>query len=554
MDKSLRISFPAQGGRPALEADFCPGAHVFLGVNGSGKSHLLRHIAQQHVQWGIEPAEVAFVEGARTIDIPSSLALNKDTLRFSAFTQTKTFHEQRRRSELKSRLAAAIFRLQRATDLVYQRHSDDVERYAEQVAKGNSTAELPRRRRSPLDKLLSAFGRIFPATAVEIDKESLAVTARKGELAYPVARLSDGEKQCFALLADLFCAGEGLRLVVVDEPELNLHTDLATTLWSEIEDELPDCIFIYATHAVPFASRTSVGSVWYIDDGATRSIPDVLALPYAIRRALLGTLPALSAGRRHLFVEGDENSFDRKLYRWLLNDDVVVHPIGSCTDVVGAVGRVGAWSRIAPGTQVIGVVDRDFRSDERLSGFEQQGVVVLPVHEAESLLCRPDVLVQLAKAIGTADELPDEQQVEAWIREEWEKEKLLVQARRVEDALRMRLAPSIPRTVFTSVDDERAAMDVLRKSAARELEKATSRYRETSLKRHLIQARSAASPSVDEILKFMPGKNLLNSLAPKIGARDERALLNKATRHLQASQVFPDVVGRLNGAFQDTQS
>lgn len=550
--EQLKIEFPAEGGRPAFRAELGPGAHVILGVNGSGKSHLLRHLVQQHQQWGLKQGEVAYVEGARTINMPPTLALNKDTLRFSAFTQTKDFHERTRHGELQKRLTAAIFRLQRATDLVYQRHSEAVEKFIQEGGDGE-LGDLPRRERSPLDKLLTAFTRVFPQSSIQIDGESLAITARKGELVYPVARLSDGEKQCFALLADLFCAGEGLRLVVVDEPELNLHADLATTLWSEIEDELPGCVFVYATHAVPFASRSTVDTVWYVDDGASHQIPDIADIPLHLRRALLGTLPALSASRRHLFVEGEENSFDEKLYRWLLDGDVVIHPVGGCTEVAGAVRRAGVWSRIAPNIRVAGVIDRDFRPDHRLSELEAHGVVVLPKHEAESLLCRPDLLARLAASLGTVDEVPTEAEIEAWIREEWEKEKLFVQTRRIEAALALRLAPSVPRVVFDAIIDDAEATEALKKSAAEELAKATSNYSDLQVRKQLLRARARPNPDISEILRLMPGKNLLNALAPRIGARDARSLLNKAVRELKADELFSDLIAALRGAFSGSE-
>lgn len=50
-------------------------------------------------------------------------------------------------------------------------------------------------------------------------------------------------------------------LIIVDEPEMYLHRTVIDKLWNRLEKERGDCIFIYMTHDLQFAtSRIGVKS------------------------------------------------------------------------------------------------------------------------------------------------------------------------------------------------------------------------------------------------------------------------------------------------------
>ena len=87
------------------------------------------------------------------------------------------------------------------------------------------------------------------------DPKTFEVSCQKDGKSYPVADLSDGEKQVLAMLADLTSCAPPNAVFLVDEPELNLHPLLACRLWNVIESELPDAIFVYGTHCISFAMR-----------------------------------------------------------------------------------------------------------------------------------------------------------------------------------------------------------------------------------------------------------------------------------------------------------
>lgn len=65
--------------------------------------------------------------------------------------------------------------------------------------------------------------------------------------------MSDGERVIFYLIGQCLAAPEN-GIIVIDEPELHLHKSIQIPLWSEIEKLRNDCLFVYLTHDVDFAS------------------------------------------------------------------------------------------------------------------------------------------------------------------------------------------------------------------------------------------------------------------------------------------------------------
>ena len=57
---------------------------------------------------------------------------------------------------------------------------------------------------------------------------------------------------------------------MVDEPELNLHPELAERLWTLLESEYDDKRFLYATHSIQFALRPNVEALYVLSQDPSR--------------------------------------------------------------------------------------------------------------------------------------------------------------------------------------------------------------------------------------------------------------------------------------------
>lgn len=78
---------------------------------------------------------------------------------------------------------------------------------------------------------------------------------------YPAYSMSDGEREIFYVVGRVLLAKKS-SLVVIDEPELHLHKAILNKLWDILEQKRSDCMFIYLTHDIDFASNRIAKKCW----------------------------------------------------------------------------------------------------------------------------------------------------------------------------------------------------------------------------------------------------------------------------------------------------
>jgi ABC-type branched-subunit amino acid transport system ATPase component len=208
--------------------------NVLLGANGAGKSKVLMDI-RDHIskEGGSKPV---FIEGGRTIKIEDVLKLDvKNFQQYDRLESAIAQYERKRAKSLADRVFDALIVLEKRELQLKAKHSDDVEAWHA----GNRSAEYPKRPAAPLGRVFGLFTEIFPQIVLTFDYHARRLSASKGGQPYGPSSLSDGEKQVFSILADLIELEDTHKVIIADEPELNLHPELAERLWTLIENEFP---------------------------------------------------------------------------------------------------------------------------------------------------------------------------------------------------------------------------------------------------------------------------------------------------------------------------
>ena len=223
---------------------------------------------------------------------------------------------------------------------------------------------------------------------------STKVTGSDGST-YKASQMSDGERVIFYLIGQCLAAPKN-GIIVVDEPEIHLHKSLQFPLWNAIENLRADCLFVYITHDVDFAaSQVASTKLWLKSfDGASwdwASIDDVDGMPEDLLLEILGSRRPVA------FVEGENGSHDVALYRALLPDYLVM-PRGSCSSVIAGVRALRGNTKLHH-LEIVGIIDRDRRSDEEIRALERDGIYVLDVAEVENLFCTPEILALSSKCL-----------------------------------------------------------------------------------------------------------------------------------------------------------
>lgn len=511
--------------------------NILLGANGTGKSKLLKELRDNAPRTYAE-RNVIFVEGGRTIMLTNSLKLDGHNFGQYATLQTanQTFQQKRKRT-LSHRVKDALLLLDRMGQEIRGKHSDKVNEWQ----KNGKTGSMPVREEPPLTKLFTLFSEIFPAIQLNLDSSNKSLTCIKnGSAPYPPSELSDGEKQVLSILADIAILGDENSLILVDEPELNLNPSLACRVWDTIENDLPNCVFIYTTHNVGFSMRANVDNILVLSNSNDNisEISNIGELETNDLRALLGSIPAILSTSNALITEGRETSFDSIFYRWLVGrTDIEIVPMGGGNDVQAVANRLGVWSAIAPSVKLLGVFDRDYKSSETINSLISDNCLALEFHEAESYFCLPAAVVKVTEKMGLKENLPTVEEIEDVIVLEFENSKLEIYAQRVFDKAKINLAVSITKNELKRAETLEELESKLIEESKNQTEYAETKLSEESIKSHLkvevkLCEKAISEKNIELILKLLPGKSLIAKMSSISGARNPSDYARACTKHL----------------------
>ncbi len=233
--------------------------------------------------------------------------------------------------------------------------------------------------------------------------DGINITAKSSDgRSYPAIQMSDGEKVMLYLIAQVLQAPKN-GFIVVDEPEMYLHKTILKKLWDLLETERADCIFIYLTHDLDFAtSRTTAKKIWIksfthpdkweIEDIPTDTIPETLLFE------LLGSRKNI------LFCEGNKGSIDERVYS-ILFPELTIMPVGSCFDVINHTKAFNKLQNV--NTKALGLIDSDHHDASRLEKLIEKQIYSFTVAEVENLFLDTTFLKILANQI-----LVDESKIE----------------------------------------------------------------------------------------------------------------------------------------------
>lgn len=205
---------------------------------------------------------------------------------------------------------------------------------------------------------------------------------------YSGSDMSDGERAIFYFIGEVICA-EKSQLIIIDEPENHLHNAILVRLWDAIEKERPDCVFLYITHDLHFASSRLNSQVLWVKNMKKGPVWDYELLD-DIDSNLNLRLDILGSRQKVMLVEGKENSIDRKLYAKLFPEYNII-PLESCEAVIQTVKSFKRIENLHH-AEVVGIVDRDRRSDEEVEKLNKDNIVVPLVAEVENLFVLPEVI------------------------------------------------------------------------------------------------------------------------------------------------------------------
>lgn len=518
--------------------------NVFLGANGTGKSKLLQEI-RSSINNFLPDYDILNIEGGRALQMYDSLVLDRQNFNnYKTYEQTYSGYQKKRQGTLHSRLFDGLKTLEQLAESQKIEHSDSVTEWLDGDLTTIDPDNVPRRLVDPMARVFETFSDIFPSISLKYYQADKRLRCKKNGTRYGPTSLSDGEKQVFSILVDVVELADKKTVLFVDEPELNLHPGLANRLWASVESLLPDSVFIYATHSVSFAMRETVDSLLVLSDTDEniQELDNLDDLTIREKEDLLGNITSLISNKKTLLVEGHDESFDSIFYNWLLGDkEISPAAVGGCDDVLAIMARSGKWSHISPNVTLAGVIDRDYKGETALTNVEKAGVIALSFHEAESYLCDPEVLTEIAKAVGTVQSLPSEKVLIAKICSFVSSIQLKIVARRVAAQLNVRVGVSVPAKALARINSEAQLKQLLIADVIRQKTHVSESLDEKVVEGLIAKETEALrnginNQDIGSLLTLAPGKELLAILAPLAGCVDANGIARAARHHLRADK------------------
>ena len=192
-------------------------------------------------------------------------------------------------------------------------------------------------------------------------------------------------------------AAEPNSLLLIDEPELHVHPSILSKLWDEIEALRPDCAFVFITHDLAFATGRnaqkyvlksySPNAHWDIE-----VVPEDAGFDEELTTLILGSRSPI------LFVEGDETSLDKAIYRACYPDWTVVGR-GSSEEVFHSVVTLRNHN-VLTRINCSGLIDADDHTAQERDYLVGLGISTLDVSEIENLILLPNISRQIAMSEG----------------------------------------------------------------------------------------------------------------------------------------------------------
>lgn len=214
---------------------------------------------------------------------------------------------------------------------------------------------------------------------------------------YNGSQMSDGERAIFYYIGEVLSA-KANSLIIIDEPENHLHQSILVRLWDAIESLRDDCTFIYITHNLDFAStRVDTQIIW------VKNMKLDQEWEYQLIENVFDTdelmLEILGNRQSVLLIEGTaDKSIDRKLYSKVYNEYNII-PLESCNAVIQAAKTYNNMKNFHH-VNVIGLIDRDRRSNDEIDKLNRNSIYVPQVAEVENLFLLEEVISCVADNLG----------------------------------------------------------------------------------------------------------------------------------------------------------
>ena len=362
---------------------------VFRQFDGSGKTSLSNELKKYLPQNGV------VIAAQKILIVPTFSGISNETSTNQKLAETqsadktlKTTYSTESNGNAYHIIANLGLEFKVLFDNLLAERSSIRNKFCDAINGGSADIKVPQ---TKLDIALNIWNSLIQHRTMQC-ADGINITLSGLEInPYEAYQMSDGEKVALYLIAQILQAPKN-GFIIVDEPEMYLHKTILNKLWDILEKERQDCIFIYLTHDLEFAtSRPTAKKVWirsftHPNHWKIENIPEN-ELPEPLLLELLGSRKTI------LFCEGKKGSIDEKVYN-ILFPQLTVTPVENCFAVIN---YTKAFNKLQ-GTVVkaVGLIDSDHHDNDRLVAIKSENIYSFSMSEIENLFLDESYLKLLA--------------------------------------------------------------------------------------------------------------------------------------------------------------
>lgn len=387
----MNIALPKKRGNPTTNPQLDFKKLIVVGANGAGKTRFGADLEERYNQITHRVSAQKSLSMPTYVPTKSKVAAEEEFLYGSYNPQDKDWSRKYgwKSQRWNSNLSTSL--LNDYDKLMVLLHTEE---YEQALLYKETGGQRPN---TKLDRIQKIFEEVLPHRKI-VKKAGVIETYPTGNAAgsYNASEMSDGERVIFYLAGEVVCAPED-SMVIIDEPEMHIHSSLIKILFDLIENERPDCSFIYLTHNIDFAfTRTDAVKIWAKSyDGNVwdyEVLSDDTPIPGQLYLEVLGSRKPI------LFIEGDSSSIDYEIYEQVFSN-YTLKPLGSCEKVIQTV-KAFRDQQDFHHIESYGIVDRDRREARDVENLNSKGIWVLDVAEAENILLTEVVVESISTHMG----------------------------------------------------------------------------------------------------------------------------------------------------------
>ena len=361
---------------------------VLIGANGAGKTRMSIWIDENNPEINIHRISAQKSLNLPQMVSPTEIQMAEEECLYGTTNDNKYWLKQYGKKSSRWGNSPETYLLNDYDKLMRLLMTENYEKsieYREKHKNGNEEFDNDTR----LEKIKEIWEDVILHRKIKICAGKIETSNRNEDDYYNGCEMSDGERAIFYFIGEVLCAKEN-SLIIIDEPENHLHKSILVRLWNAIECSRPDCMFLYITHNLDFASsRINSQIIWvkefFAEDGWRYDLLDDINSSDSLKLEIMGNR------QKVLLVEGTASkSIDRKLYSKVYPEFNII-PMESCNAVIQTTKAYNQTNNLHY-EEVKGIIDRDRRDEEEITKLKEKNIFVPKVAEIENLFLITDVI------------------------------------------------------------------------------------------------------------------------------------------------------------------